>query len=99
MGRTVADLKTLREELVRRRWQAAYAVADDLDGEGLYTLVIVVWRSADRSRIVSSFDTGTSLPFSALRCRQVLACDDESSESDREEVFHDRRWIAADAGD
>ena len=39
MGRTVADLKTLREELVRRRWQAAYAVGDDLDGEGLYTLV------------------------------------------------------------
>jgi hypothetical protein len=39
MGRTVADLKTLRKELVRRRWQAAYAVVDDLDGEGLYTLV------------------------------------------------------------
>jgi hypothetical protein len=38
MGRTVADLKTLREELVRRRWQAAYAVADDLDGEGLYVV-------------------------------------------------------------
>jgi len=39
MGRTVADLKTLRKELVRRRRQAAYTVADDLDGEGLYTLV------------------------------------------------------------
>ena len=39
MGRTVADLKALREHLIRRRWQAAYAVADDLDGEGLDTLV------------------------------------------------------------
>jgi hypothetical protein len=39
MGRTVADLKALREQLTRRRWQAAYAVAGDLDGEGLDTLV------------------------------------------------------------
>jgi hypothetical protein len=38
MGRTVADLKALREQLTRRRWQAAYAVAGDLDGEGLDTL-------------------------------------------------------------
>jgi hypothetical protein len=39
MGRTVADLKALREQLTMRRWQAAYAVADDQDGEGLYVLV------------------------------------------------------------
>ena len=39
MGRTVAELRALREQLTRRRWQAAYAVTDDLDGEGLDTLV------------------------------------------------------------
>jgi len=39
MERTVADLKALRGQLTKRRRQAAYAVADDLDGEGLDTLV------------------------------------------------------------
>ena len=35
MGRTVAELRALREQLTRRRWQAANAVTDDLDGAGL----------------------------------------------------------------
>jgi len=39
MSRTIADLNALREQLTKRRRQAAYAVADDLDGEGLDTLV------------------------------------------------------------
>ena len=39
MGRTVAELRALREQLTRRRWQAANAVTDDLDGAGLDTLV------------------------------------------------------------
>ena len=37
MSRTIADLKALREQLTEHRRQAAYAVADDLDGEGLDT--------------------------------------------------------------
>ena len=38
MSRTIADLEALRERLTKHRRQAAYAVADDLDGEGLDTL-------------------------------------------------------------
>jgi hypothetical protein len=41
MGRTIADLRALRERLTERRSQAAYAVRDDLDEDGLYTLVTI----------------------------------------------------------
>jgi hypothetical protein len=41
MEKTVSDLKSLREQLVKRRAEAAYAITDDLDHNGIDKLAMI----------------------------------------------------------
>jgi len=84
--------------LVMRLWellQSATGAADDQIVIGIHG--VPPSQAMEMGKIMPN--SRLALGCSAIDAARVLACDNESCESDRDEVFHDRGRIAADAGD